>query len=146
MTTPPPDDEPTSQIPPEPAAAPAEPAPQPEPAMAQSPQPTPGPYAYAGGPFAPVARAPRTPWVNPARRGHVAAVAIVAAVVLGGGGILIGHAIADDDDHRGVVRYGPVDGYGPRYLPLPGVPQPYYPRKQRPDGTATATPSPGKTS
>jgi hypothetical protein len=151
MTTPP--EEPADTTPPRPAPAPAEttaPAGTTPPAAALPPPP-PGDQAV----FAPIPRAPRIPWVNPARRGHVLAAAIVAALVLLGGGIGIGAAIGSGGHHR----HGPEQmyrgGYGPGmqgggiYV-VPGRPMPYPGKKLRrhmqlPAVSTPATPSPSST-
>jgi hypothetical protein len=139
------------QVPAAPTAAAAPPPPA-EPPAAQ-PGPPPGPpwppdgYQY---PFAPVYRAPRTPWVNPARRGHVVAAAIVGALIFGGGGLAIGHALASHDDHavrHGVVRIGPDEGIqggpglGRGQFPRP----PDGSRRQRPNIPAPSAPVPSPT-
>ncbi|MEO9108790.1 MAG: hypothetical protein ABI368_01065, partial [Jatrophihabitantaceae bacterium] len=55
--------------------------------------------------FAPIARPPRAPWVNPDRRWHVLAVAVVSALILLGGGIAIGAAANGGHGSRsGVAR------------------------------------------
>jgi hypothetical protein len=150
MTTPTPDDEPTAVTPPE------QPADQPDPAAAQpaAAQPEPAqpqqavPPPPAASPFAPVARAPRTPWVNPDRRVHVAAAVILTALIFGGGGILIGNAIADNDHDRGTHRMYRMPGlYGRDGQQLPGriAPVPKFPR-QLPSGFPTpAQPAPTPT-
>jgi len=68
-------------------------------------------------PFAPVARAPRVPWINPSRRRHVAGIAVAIALVFCGAGIGIGIALGDSGSHPGSVRIqrGPIPGFG-----LPG--------------------------
>jgi hypothetical protein len=72
------------------------------------------PYAYQ--PFVPKLR---EPWVNPAKRGVLAAVSIAVAIVLLAGGFAIGAAVVHHRD-RGVavVRMGPGGriGYG---MPAP---------------------------
>jgi hypothetical protein len=143
--------------PPEPPAAAAETAPPAAPPPPQDAPPGPAvpppgqPWPPAGYPypFAPVYRAPRTPWVNPARRGHVAAAAIVGALVFGGGGLAIGHALADHGDHhgrQGVVRIGPGEG-----MNGPGVGRGQFPRRQigprqqRPNPPSPSAPTPSPT-
>jgi hypothetical protein len=79
MTTPPADESAEAPSPP-PPAAPSTGAPAPD-------------HTYA---FAPVTRAPRVPWVNPARRAHVVGVAAASALVLLGAGIGIGWAAGGD--------------------------------------------------
>jgi hypothetical protein len=59
-------------------------------------------------------RAPRTPWVNPARRLHLVAAAVVGALIFAGGGVLIGQAVSDDGHHRNApVRF---ERGGPRMM------------------------------
>jgi hypothetical protein len=121
MTTTPPPEEPAPPAPP-----PASPRPSP-------PQP--------GHPFLPVAR---IPWINPDRRGHLAATAIVAALVLLLAGFGIGYAVAPDN-HR--------DHYGPMYMRpavlVPGnnvYPLPrHVPNPRRGVETVTVTPAPTTT-
>lgn len=111
MTTPP--EEPASEPSPDPAAKPA-----PEPADATAPTaavpptapPTPPaqPYAYPHPAFAPVPRAPREPWVNPAKRVPAAIAAGLIAIVLIGGGFAAGFATGHHDGDRAVrVRFQP---------------------------------------
>ena len=145
MTSPSDDD--TQALPPAPPPAPANPAPESAsggPAAAiHSPAPAgpPPPYAY----FQPVVR---TPWINPAKRGAVALVAMAAAFVIGGGGLITGLAIGTHHARVTGVQlrggpFGPGMGPGQRgafpqrrgYLPRPTV-----------TTTVTATPSPTKTS
>jgi hypothetical protein len=109
-------------------------------------QPPGVPWQPAAYPFAPVARAPRAPWVNPARRGHVAAAAIVGALLFGAGGLLIGHVTSDrgggNGDRHGVVRIGPGQG-----MKNPGFGHGQYPRRpggqapQVPNGPASSAPA-----
>ena len=137
MTTPPPDDQPTAAVPaPEPAepaapraesAAPAEGAAPHPPSGAPQPQPYPfGPAPSGPYPFAPVYRAPREPWINPARRAGVAGLAAAALLLAIGLGVLIGWAAFSGDGH-GHRMY--QDGYGRMYrapdgyAPLPGHPR-----------------------
>ena len=119
----------------------AESAPPHVPAAATAPPPD--GYQY---PFAPVYRAPRTPWVNPARRGHVAAAAIAGALIFGGGGLLVGHAVTGHDDHHaryGVVGIEPGDGMGGPGFGRGQYPRrPNGPRQQRPNVPAPSTPVP----
>jgi hypothetical protein len=75
--------------------------------------------------FAALPRPPRVPWVNPARRGHLAGAAAGAAVLLLAAGFGIGYAVAPAGDDGHGHRFG--DGYGPalhgRLLPgIPGMP------------------------
>ena len=132
-------------------AEPAEPATPAEATTAFGPAvpPAPAQPVYQGPPpgypFAPIARPPRTPWVNPARRGHVAAAAIVGALVFGAGGLLIGHAVSDHGNSHGerhIVRMGPgegmnVPGYGRGQYPR----RPYGPGQQGPNGPNEQSPS-----
>jgi hypothetical protein len=122
---------PPQDLPPVPAGPPGQPWP-----------PTGYPY-----PFAPVYRAPRTPWITPARRGQVAAAAIVGALVFAGGGLVIGHAVADRGDIQ--VRHGVVGIEPGRGMDGPGLGRGQLPRRkmgprqQRPNAPAPApTPSP----
>lgn len=154
MTTPPPD-EPNES----PASAASEPAgPPPTPPAGPPPAPPAGPPAppprgpdYAG--FAPVARPPRVPWVNPARRTQLVGWSVVAALLLIGAGFGIGYAVGgSDDDH-----YGPGRMYHGRYLPYdmpaklrPGVnmyPMPHMSRLPLigPTATTTVTVTPSST-
>jgi hypothetical protein len=139
---------PTEEIPSQPAAAPPSaplPAAAPSPPAMAPPAGPPLPPAGppAGDPFVAVARAPRTPWVNPARRGHVIATAVAGALIFGGGGLLVGHAVTDHGDGPGVVRFerGPHlggPGYGHGQLP----PRQGEPRHRLPAPPATPTPAP----
>lgn len=90
------------------------------------PPPPYAPYAYAPHPFAPRVS---EPWVNPAKRGLLSVVAIIAALVLLGGGIAIG-AAATGDGHgpRHSVQMRPYQGQ-----PGPRLPQ-NRPNRQRPAG------------
>ena len=149
MTTPnDPPDQPAANTPVPDPDAPVAATPPP---ATQPPPPEPAAYAAVPGPapFAPVARAPRTPWVNPARRGHVVAAAIVGALVFGGGGVLIGHALTDgghDRDGFGRFERGPgMRGpeFGPRMRRLPGGPRHNMPNvpsapSPAPSGSATS--------
>lgn len=150
MTNPPPDEPAEAAVSPDPAAASDQPtevneptgSPEPAPSAPTPPPGTPAPAAggYFGGPpyppggqfppgmpyppgapFAPVPRPPRMPWVNPARRGLVAAVAAAVAVVLLGGGIGIGIAIAPSGNHHGPRFERGVDGFPGRYGRLPNA-------------------------
>jgi hypothetical protein len=108
MTTPPPD-EPAETVPAASAPPPSPPAAPPAPAAALPPaQP-----AAENPVFAPVPRAPRVPWVNPARRSHVVGAAVIGTVVALGAGFGIGFAVApsDNDHHRPYDMYR--NGYGP---------------------------------
>jgi hypothetical protein len=168
MTTPsnpsePPDqpanDRPGPDSAPDPAAAtpapgtppPATPPTMPTPAMPPpaAPEPTAPDFVPGLAPFAPVARAPRTPWVNPARRGHVAAAVIVGALVFGGGGVLVGHALTGDGhDRDGFGRFERGPGmrgpdFGPHMRPQPGGPRHNVPNvpsapSSAPSGSATS--------
>lgn len=102
--------------------------------------PPPAPPSAASPAFAPV---PRVPWVNPDRRGHLAATGVAAAVLLLAAGFGIGYAAAPDHGnhyrhvrmHPGMLRQAPNLYPGPRYLPKPrgGI------------RTVTVTPSPSST-
>jgi translation initiation factor IF-2 len=145
-------EQPAAAPPPPPGAAAREPGPAaaPPPYAPQYSRPYAAPYApaSAGPPFVPVARAPRTPWVNPYRRNHVIAAAIAGALVFGGGGIAIGYAIAPGGSHAAPVRSGPfVNGNG-RLGPLPGRRGNRYRGglQPSPSTTPSATPSSGATS
>jgi hypothetical protein len=119
--SPEPDEAPTAESAPVlDAATPATAGPQAGPPQQQLP-PQPGPYPpyvppYAYQPFVPKLR---EPWVNPAKRGVLAAVSIAVAIVLLAGGFVIGAAVGHHRD-RGVavVRMGPAGriGYG---MPAP---------------------------
>jgi hypothetical protein len=81
-----------------------------------TPPTTPAPAGYPDPAFAPIPRAPRVPWTNPARRGPVIIVSLVAAVVLLGAGLLGGWALSSGHGHdhgfRGYDRMGHAN-YGP---------------------------------
>ena len=83
--------------------------------------PVPGPPGYAHPAFAPAPRAPRVPWVNPARRLHVALVSFVAGLLLLAAGMTIG-AVASGGHRGGYERFGPAmsNEYGPYFGP-PGT-------------------------
>lgn len=113
MTEPTDESEPTLPSAPTPAPAPVSDAtadiPPPEP---QAPVPP-----LSAAVFAPVARPPRTPWVNPVRRWHVVAAAVVIALVFAGGGIAVGNSFDNGhgDQSRNVRverNYLPPDGRG----------------------------------
>jgi len=93
-----------------------------------------GPYPNPN-PFAP---ATREPWLNPAKRGMAALLAVLVAVVLLGVGFVAGAALANHRDRglsqveRGGARYGPLDhpgagrfrgpgGVAPTATPVPAV-------------------------
>jgi hypothetical protein len=152
MTTPSDSPEPPAEnVPPVPPAdAPAADAAQTR--TAGPPAPSQAPVAPTTQPFAPVPRAHRTPWVNPARRAHVVAAAVLGALIFGGGGILVGHAVSDHGErHGGAARFehGP-GGYGPgfgrgqqRYRELPRQHGPNGPKRPvpptpAPSGSATS--------
>lgn len=120
------------------------PPPAPEPAAARAPEPPPAAAAqrYPYGsvpygtdpaqqyPFAPVARAPREPWIHPRRRGPVIAIAAAVALTAFGAGIGVGIAIAPDGHHerRGPIIIRPYDmpdrgpmGQLPRHGHSPGA-------------------------
>lgn len=118
---------PTADLPPGSAAAP----------------PTYPPATPPAAPFAPVERAPRTPWVNPARRGHLAAAAVVGALIFGGGGMLIGHAVTGHNEHRSGVQRMERPGVaqqGPR--PAPRQQRQGGPRRQIPNQPPAPAPAP----
>src|SRR4051812_41285549 len=88
----------------------AETAPQPP-----APHPAAAPYAaaapYGGapygqpGPFAPVMRPPRVPWVNPDRRSHILGAGVLGGLVVLAAGFGIGYAAAPSghgDHHPGL--------------------------------------------
>jgi hypothetical protein len=109
----------------------------------------PPPFAPPPAPWlAPVARAPRVLWVNPARRSHVAGTAAIAGLVLLGAGFGIGWAASDGGHDHGGPGYrlqigpanfpnGPLRGHFPGQVPYRPLP------RQAP--TAPATPSPTST-
>lgn len=169
MTNPPPDEPAEAAASPDPAAAADQPASSDQPTHAdrpagaaspEPPQPAPAPPpvapapavgGYFGGPpyppgmsyppFAPVARPPRMPWVNPARRGLVAGIAAAVAVVLLGGGIGIGIAIAPSGNHHG-PRFERGDGGYPGLHPgqFGRLPNAQFPHPA-PSSGSSATPS-----
>jgi hypothetical protein len=95
--------------------------------------------------------------VNPARRGHVIAAAIVAALVLLGAGIGIGAAVGSGGRHGHGSERMYRGGYGPgmqggiymvpgRPMPYPGKPGKKLHRQLLPPAnSASATPSPSST-
>lgn len=125
--------------PPPPAAEAPEP-PVPPPAAAPPPfGPPPRPYGGYGYPgFAPVPRAARVPWVNPARRLQVALVSFVAGLLLLGAGVAVG-AVAGGEHRGGYERFGPMMGneYGPNFGP-PGT---WRRGHQRPPAAPVPTPT-----
>ena len=142
---PPPEDAPPAYRPAA-AAEPVAPPPTPPPTATAMLPPGPGfaePYAH---PFAPVARAPRAPWVNPARRGHLAALALVGALLFGGGGVLLGHAMSNHGDRHGVMRFERGPGPGEHGLRRGQLPR-YAPGPQRrgPQGSGAPVPRPTPT-
>jgi hypothetical protein len=99
MTPPPPDEQPH----------PTEPTAATQPGAA--PQHVYPPYPPG---FAPVPRPPRMPWINPARRAHVAGASVVAALALLGAGVGIGWAAAPGGHREAPYRMEFRPGY---YLP-----------------------------
>lgn len=103
-----PSDEPTAHVEPSTPESPAgEPA-----APAVAAQPGYAGYPYPDPAFAPVARAPRSPWVNPAKRVPAAIIAGATGLVLLGGGMAVGYAIGNHSDRDGRfehVRMVPFD-------------------------------------
>ena len=100
--------------------------------------------------FAPQPRAPRVPWVNPARRSRLGLVAAGAAVVLFGAGFGIGWAASDGGGrggHRDWMRdpgyLQPYEGGGRQFVP-PGHHR--KPKQPHPAQSTAATPNPTKTS
>lgn len=131
-----PDEHPTEHLPPQPPEPPAPAAPA-------------APLPAQPDVFAPQQRAPRAPWVNPARRSKLTAVAVGAAVVLFGAGFGIGWAASDGGGghggHRDWMRHpGYMQPYqgGPRFVP-PGHQR--KPKQPRPAQSATVAPNPTKT-
>lgn len=141
----------------------AETAPQsaaPDPAAAPYPAP---PYAgphYAGppypqpGPFAPVMRPPRVPWVNPDRRSHIVGAGVLGGLVVLAAGFGIGYAVAPSGhDGRGpgmrIERGGPY--FPGRMVPGPAGQFPAPGNRQRrlpapvPSSAAPTTPTPTST-
>jgi hypothetical protein len=133
-TTPPPGDEPVEEPVNDTAAADEHATHLPPGARPLPPRGFPPPPPPPGYAFAPVARPPRAPWINPERRWHVASTAIGAAVVALAVGFGIGVAAGDGrdrGDHRMERGYymGPGGGMGvpgerhfPRNGQLPGYP------------------------
>jgi hypothetical protein len=140
MSTPPPE-QPMSET----AAAAAEPPAAPPPPPPAPPPPV--PPAAAPAPFAPV---PREPWVNPARRGQVVGLGLVAALAFLGAGIGIGFAVSGGDhrDRPHNVVVVPRFGYHPGMMGPHGNygvwPMPRGPYDN--GGSATETPSPAPSS
>jgi hypothetical protein len=109
------------------------------------------PQVYGPPVFAPVPRPPRTPWINPARRGHIVGAAIIAALVLIAGGFGIGYAAAPSGDrHDNPYRmyrggYGPMmgDPMGGRFVGpgMRGNRNNPFPAPGAPATPATPTPS-----
>jgi hypothetical protein len=101
-------------------------------------------------------RAPREPWVNPAKRARIAIVSVVAALVLLFGGLVVGFAAGHHRAERMIhTRFD--QGYGdqqgpprvyPHNLPNGGQPRRGGPDNERkiPFGPASPTPSATKTS
>ena len=110
-----PDEQPTAADPP--TGETSSPTPPPPP-IAQPPAYAQPPMPY---PFMPVARPPRAPWVNPAKRLQVGAVALALALVCGAAGIAIGWAASDGHGDRG-MRIERPGFYGGYLLPGPGGP------------------------
>jgi hypothetical protein len=90
----------------------------------------------------------RQPWINPARRRHVLAAAVVGALLFGGGGVLVGHALADNHDQGStLVPFKNGRGHAPGMGQFPGRgPLQNGPGKQHGRATDTPQPSPTKTS
>jgi hypothetical protein len=87
----------------------------------------------------------RQPWINPVRRRHVLAAAVVGALLFGGGGVLLGHAIADNHDERStLVPFERGRGHAPGLGQFPGR-GPLKNGPGQPPGRATPTPQPSPT-
>lgn len=155
MTTPP--EEPAAEPSPEPTPEPAAAAPTATvpPVAAPSAAAPPGyaPSPYPNPAFAPVVRAPREPWVNPAKKGQFVALSLVLAFVLLFGGLAVGFAVGHHRAERGInSRFeqgvgrqpGPPGSY-PRYFPNGGQPRIGGPNKQRKVPFGPPSPSPTAT-
>src|SRR4051812_15376608 len=110
----------------DPAAAPQPAAPQPAAPYAGAPY---GGAPYAGapygqpGPFAPVMRPPRVPWVNPDRRSHILGAGVLGGLVVLAAGFGIGYAVAPSGHHdRGPELR--IERGGGAYFPGRMVPGP----------------------
>jgi hypothetical protein len=94
---------------------------------------------------------PREPWINPARRRHVLAAALVGALLFGGAGVLLGHAVSNSRDDRGsMMRVD--DGYRGNGAPGMGMLPGHGPLKNGPgmhrpgdDDPTRPTPTPSQT-
>jgi hypothetical protein len=116
----PPGAEPPGTPTPPSAAPPGAPTPHtaspgtPAPPSAVPPPDVPYWAAQQSGPFAPIPRAPREPWVHPRRRGVFAAIATGVALVCFGGGIGVGIAVAPGGGHEhGRAYLRPYERSGP---------------------------------
>jgi hypothetical protein len=96
---------------------PAEPPREPDPAAAPEPPHAPPPAVQSAA-FAPVARPPRVPWVNPDRRSHVIGAAIIGGLVVLASGFGIGYASSGGHDRHGPQRM--ERGGGPHFQGPPG--------------------------
>jgi hypothetical protein len=136
----PPAAEQSAAAPQQPVAAPATAAPPP-----QVPQ-----YAQPADPFAPIPRAPKSPWIAPQRKGAVIGISVAAGLALLLAGGVIDRVAFDDNDHPGrSVQFG---GPGYRYLPGPQM-MPRMPRlppgngkRNRPWPNPSSIPTPSETS
>jgi hypothetical protein len=79
------------------------------------------PYGQPG-PFAPVVRPPRVPWVNPDRRSHIVGAGVLGGLVVLAAGFGIGYAVAPSghDGHGPGLRIERGGAYFPgRMVPGP---------------------------
>ena len=148
MSTPPNDEPPAAADQPTESQPPTPPPPPAPPPHAMPPVP-PGGMPDQQYAFAAIPRAPRVPWINPARRGHVTATAIGAALVVLLAGIGIGWAVTPTH-HR--YRFVPAfrfmpGGYFPGELRNPyGYPRfPKYPPTYPTPTSVPTAPAPSST-
>jgi hypothetical protein len=102
-----------------------------------------GPYgSYGQHPFAPVAREPRVPWVNPERRSHILGAGILAGLVLLAAGFGIGYGVAPSGHGRHGDMRMERGGYFPgRMLPGPGGQFPGNGQRRLPGAPAPTSPA-----
>jgi hypothetical protein len=91
-----------------------------------------------------VPQTPKAPWVNPDRKRHLLAAAIIAALVLVGAGFGIGYAAAPSGDHGDRIHRGYFPGERIGVAPggrLPDGPFPHRFPNRGPASSSSSAPS-----